>query len=357
MGHFNYPDGYGHGAKLTTMCGFPHFKNCEFIGEFPFAKIRFSDDNFPGRGELTAFNPFIPLDDVNSSIPAAFFEIKFINNTKDTITYTSAFSLRNFAKQSENTACVQDGISLVKLMDVGNKEKSIDYSEMTLATDCDKAALQKYWYRNSFDAVTMFWNEFSEILPRSERDYSTTGTKDICTVEGELVLKPGEEKSVRYALSWNIPYAYDDFLYTWYPPKEGENFKLRKNFYATVFKDSKESAVYSLKNWDMLYSKTMLFKKTLYSSTIDKSIIEAISANISVLKTPTILRLEDGSIWGYEGVLLDKGVGNGTCQYVFNYAYALCFLFPKLERSIRNMEFECSTFDNGDISSEQICRR
>lgn len=349
MGHFNYPDGYGHGAKGTTMCGLPHFKNCEFVGEFPFATIRFSDENFPGKVELTAFNPFIPLDDVNSSIPAAFFEIKFINNTENEITYTSAFSLRNFAKQSKNIAGVQDGISYVKLMDVGNKEKSVNYSEMSLATDCDNTTIQKYWYRNDLDSAIKFWNEFSENCPKKVRDYSDAGENDICTVEGEITLKQGEEKVIRYVLSWNIPYAYDNYIYTWYPPKEDEKFELRKNFYATIFKDSVESSVYSLKNWNMLYTRTMLFKNTLYSSTIDKSIIDAISANISVLKTPTILRFEDGSIWGFEGVLLDKGVCHGTCQHVYNYAYALCFLFPKLERSIRNMEFEYATYDNGDM--------
>ena len=34
---------------------------------------------FPGPVDLTAFNPFIPLNDRDSSIPVAMFEIAFAN--------------------------------------------------------------------------------------------------------------------------------------------------------------------------------------------------------------------------------------------------------------------------------------
>ena len=66
-------DDFGNGMQSTTMAGFPHFENCEFDGEFPVANINFSDEKFPASVKLTAFNPFIPGDDKNSSIPAAFF--------------------------------------------------------------------------------------------------------------------------------------------------------------------------------------------------------------------------------------------------------------------------------------------
>ena len=75
-----YGQNYGLGPKPETMCGFTHFKNVCFNGEFPIAKVNFNDDAFPADVKLTAFNPFIPCDEDNSSIPAAFFEIE-IHNT------------------------------------------------------------------------------------------------------------------------------------------------------------------------------------------------------------------------------------------------------------------------------------
>ena len=77
------------------------------------------------------------------------------------------------------------------------------------------------------------------------------------------------------------------------------------------------------------------------------AVIDAAAANISVLKSPTVLRLEDGSFYGWEGVREKEGSCPGTCQHVWNYAYAMCFLFPDLERSIRDLEFKYSTDDNG----------
>ena len=68
-------DGFGHGPDASTLAGLPHFKKVRFNGKFPIATITFQDDDFPATVELLAFNPFIPLDADNSSIPAAFFEI------------------------------------------------------------------------------------------------------------------------------------------------------------------------------------------------------------------------------------------------------------------------------------------
>ena len=65
--------GFGYGPFGHSMCAFPHFKKVKFDGKFPIATIIFEDDNFPAKVTLKAFNPFIPLDADNSSIPAAFF--------------------------------------------------------------------------------------------------------------------------------------------------------------------------------------------------------------------------------------------------------------------------------------------
>jgi len=90
-----YGSGFGYGLSNRTMAGFPHFSGVSFKGEYPFAKIKFKDENFPGRITLTAFNPLIPLNEDDSSIPAAFFEIGFENTSDSDLCYTAAFSLIN----------------------------------------------------------------------------------------------------------------------------------------------------------------------------------------------------------------------------------------------------------------------
>ena len=82
--------GFGFGPDKSTMCGFPHFQKVTFNGKFPIATLSFEDENFPAKVILKAFNPFIPLDADNSSIPAAFFEIK-IQSHADDVNYTVMF--------------------------------------------------------------------------------------------------------------------------------------------------------------------------------------------------------------------------------------------------------------------------
>ena len=77
QGHY----GFGYGPRENSLAGFPHFKNVTFDGSFPTARLSFSDDDFPAVIRLCAFNPFIPHDEFNSNLPAAFFEWEIENIT------------------------------------------------------------------------------------------------------------------------------------------------------------------------------------------------------------------------------------------------------------------------------------
>lgn len=341
-----FHEGFGYGPSHKTLCGMPHFRKCEFTGEFPIAKLKFSDDDFPGYINLMAFNPFIPLDGKNSSIPAAFFEIEVNNTENEEITYHIVFSVGNPFKESVNKAKRDSNITMIKMQNAAAKEESPEYGDLTVATDCENCAVQEYWYRGKWrDNIVSFWNEFSGAQKLKNRKYEESGSFDMCSVECVVKVAARSKGKTKFILSWNIPNNYN----YWIPLKDNEKDVTWKNYYATLFKDSSESAMYSLENWDSLYKRTNLFKNTLFSATLDKSIIDAVSANLSVLKSPTVLRLENGEFYGWEGVQEEQGSCEGTCQHVWNYAYALCFLFPKLERSIRDLEFKYNTYDNGGM--------
>ena len=337
--------GYGFGPNSKKMCGFPHFKNLEFDGEFPIASINFRDDNFPANVTMTAFNPFIPRDAKNSSLPAAFFEIEVENTTSENVKYQIALSVANPYEKSINKADTKNGFKTLTLFNNGVDKDEVEYGDLTFATDCDTAYTQTYWYRGGWqDNIVSFWNDFSNEKNINERIYDTAGSYDMGTLIAEITVKPNEKKKVKFILSWNVPNNYN--YWSEYKNDDGTH-KTWKNYYATVFENSAQTAVYSLQNWEDLYNRTLKFKKALHETTLPKEIIDAASSNLSVLKSPTVLRLEDGSFYGWEGVHELAGSCEGTCQHVWNYAYALCFLFPELERSIRDMEFKYSTDENG----------
>lgn len=345
--------GYGHGPTTYTMAGLPHFKNCVFDGEFPFAELTFNDEHFPGQVKLTAFNPFIPLNEDDSSIPGAFFEIEFTNYSGLDLTYTCALSCKNpFEKKALNKCEVIDGKPYIHMLQEEYADTDKEYADLCIASDCEDFSWQESWYRAGWkDDFITFWRNFNEyggLKQRQYSDYSERGG-DHCTIAARLHAKPGEKVKCRFVLTWNVPNNYN----YWLPYKDGEGEDAKdvtwKNYYAVLFKDSKASAKYSLDNYTRLYGKTLDFKSLLFSQTLPGKIIEAISATICVLKTPTVLRLENGELYGWEGCQEIEGACEGTCTHVWNYAYAVPFLFPRLERSIRDLDYKYNWRDDGKL--------
>lgn len=143
----------------------------------------------------------------------------------------------------------------------------------------------------------LFGTEFANNEKLLSREYEDAGSMDHCTLYMRIKLMKRERRSARFVLTWNNPNCIN-----YWDPYRDSNGKdiIWKNYYATVFKNSVDSAEYALSKWDELYDKTFLFKDTLYTATLDEAVIDAISANLSILKSPTVIRLQDGSFYGWE---------------------------------------------------------
>ena len=355
--------GYGFGPDRGTMAGFPHFSHLVFDGEFPTATVTLKHPDFPGNVSMTAFNPLIPTNEDDSSIPAAFFEITITNTQEIPLHYTLALSCNNFFSKghTNHQYRYQDGLHSIYLGNIGDPSDT-EYGDMTIATDCPQVSYQEYWFRGKwFDNSSVFWNEFSEYGPLKNRSYPASddpsafySDTDVATLAAHVSLKPGEHKKIRFILSWSNPYRNNTWQITHMGLTEEEIAQRRakkwKNYYAILFPSSKESAVYGLKHFSRLLEDTQRYCTAMYRSTLPQSVLDAITANVSILKSPTCLRLEDGSFYGFEGVHANEGCCEGTCTHVWSYAYAPAFLFPALERSARTNEYTYSIQENGGMA-------
>jgi non-lysosomal glucosylceramidase len=350
--------GYGFGPDRETLAGMPHFREVEFSGEFPFADLSFLDESFPGKVSLEAFNPFIPLDDRDSSIPGAFFEIGVKNTTAQKLAYTVSLSLGNPAasKGSFNRYARDGKLHTISLGNADLHPDDLGYGDLSVATDAGDVSFQEYWYRgNWFDSLSVFWQDFAKFGRFENRSYNETSPGkdwawkqgDMCSLAARIELSPGEAKTVRFMITWNFP----NCINYWNPADDQKNGnKSWKNHYASVFENSTRSAVYGFEHWDVLHEQTTRFKDALFSSSLPAEAIDAISANLSILKSPTCLRLADGSFYGFEGVHCECGSCEGSCTHVWNYAYALPFLFPSLERSMRDLDYRYNQRDDGGMA-------
>lgn len=350
----------GFGPDRTTLGGFPHFPESDFIASYPFGETDFEYNKFPGRIHLTAWNPLIPLNDTDSSIPAAFMEYEITNTSDAEIRYTFYGALNNPFTSSVNSfqESRNEKIKYIKLTTNNNALKMHEKGEMCIGVMGDNIKYQEYFFRGAwFDDLQVFYNDIVAGDLKNRNYEPIDNKKDACVVSSSFALKPGCSQKVRFVISWYMPYAVnywnplsptpEEISEEVYTQKQAQNIKdeyyeknIWKNYYTRYFTGADECVYYCLSQWDRLYEETDTYRKLLFSSTLPKDVIDAVSANVSILKSPTCLRNYDGSFYAFEGSGRNGGSCEGTCTHVWNYAYALPYLFPNLERSIRTNHYK-----------------
>ena len=341
-GRHNGRRGFGFGPCADTMCGLPHFSSVTFDGRFPTAELTFADETFPATVKMTAWSPFIPLDSENSSIPVACFDLR-LENTRNDVGYSVFFSVKNPFGNTLNKDVSTDKYTAVYLYPSDKKESDKEYGDMTVAVGKKDCISQEYWYRGGGrDGVSTFWRELcaGDLHPRH---YEEAGVRDVCTVGAKIEAS----EPLFFVLSWNVPNRYN--YWDPYTDENGDDVTW-KNYYATRFENSVSSCFYTLDNYSLFFEKTTAFRDALHLSTLDQTVVDAAASALSVLRSATVMRLENGALYGFEGVAEQEGSCEGTCTHVWSYAYALCFIFPDLERSIRETEFIHDTADTGRMN-------
>ncbi len=343
----------GWGPRREFLTGLPHFAEVDFRGEFPLATLLFQDDTFPGQVQLTAFNPFIPTNTADSSLPVAFLELRVTNTTAQPHSYTLVGVLTNpLPSPHRNRVETHPWGTALHLAGDGLSPEDVAFGDMTLATDAEWAddvavSWQQYWFRGHwFDNLEVYWHDLNAPGPFLNRVYDSpaqdSAAQDTGLLAVHVPVAPGESRSIRFALSWSFPRCE----HYWHQGPEKATWR---NHYALCWANSAATAQYALTQWDRLYAETVRFKEALFTSTLPHAVLDAVSANISILKSPTVLRLEDGTLYGWEGLHPEEGCCEGSCTHVWNYQQALPFLFPELERSMRTADYRYNLRADGSM--------
>ncbi len=354
--YIGYAEWMGSGLDRRSMAGFPHFSDCVFDGEFPIAKLSFSDAASPLRFRLTAFNPFIPLDSENSSLPVAMFEWEAYNPTERQLAAVFGFSVGN-PFEGGHIHCAGKGKAPAIVIGEEESERSL-----CIACDSEDAESHLYWLRSGwFDSSGDYWQSFSGQKPFMEYNYKPLkGSEDHATLSARVEVAPHKRARVRFVLSWYIPdyevyvapLRTEEDLRPEYRGKisDIESLNHIRKFYATRFTGAEEAAQYALAKYSTLYKKTDMFRRAIFTSTVPQEVREAVSRNLAILKSSTFVRLYDGFLYGFEGTNRNTGSCDGNCSHVYNYAYALAYLFPDIERQFREVEFIDNLEPNGKMN-------
>lgn len=201
------------------------------------------------------------------------------------------------------------------------------------------------WFRGGwFDPLTMAWKDVAaaecfDRPPVTEGEPSPGASMFV-----PFSLEPSKSRTIVLRLVWYVPQSD---LRLGNDPKPMPAMGTYRPWYSGRFKNVEEVARYWADNYSDLRTKTQRFSDCFYDSTLPPEVIEAVAANLTILKSPTVLRQLDGRLWGWEGSGDSRGSCHGTCTHVWNYAQAIPHLFPALERTLRETEFNVSQDDRG----------
>jgi uncharacterized protein (DUF608 family) len=360
--------GTGNGAAGTTF-GLPRFKNASFKTRFPFANIELDDPKFPIKANITAWSPFVPTDENNSSLPVGSIEYSLINTGDAELDVIFSFNTKNFLASNEAKNSIRGIANGFVLEQEGSADKPQLRASMAYFTDNESTTVDHCWFRGGWwDPLTMAWNAVKEGKinqhPPVEKDAPGA------SLYVRMSIPARSSKTVRLMSAWYVPVS---------TLSAGEkNTEAKRNcstadgcckdpgdlgvmmsqqstsakykpWYSSRFASVDEVTSYWIKNHDQLKKNSTLFSDAFYSSSLPPEVLEAIAANLTIIKSPTVLRQYDGRLWSWEGCGDEGGCCHGSCTHVWNYAQAIPHLFPALERSLRNTEF-C---ENQDESGHQ----
>ena len=329
--------------------GLPRYRECAFRGEYPFGEVTLSDPALPIRVAITGFNPFIPLDDVNSGLPCAILEYTLQNTSDQPVAYQFSYHLSHLAQKGAEDCARSEAIPGLGVAFWNESQPgSAAFGSAALGMLNAQPVIKASWLRGGwFDAVSALWREVStgsfaatEGVPSGSRPARNGGS---LLVAGEL--SPGACVTYPVVIAWHFPNMVDSSA----APLAGEARRWSP-FYASQWPDARAVLEYVREHYASLRQRTQAFHDALFSSTLPAAALDAISANLGILKSPTVLRYANGDVWGWEGCFCDQGCCPGSCTHVWNYAQAMPHLFPALERTLRQRELADSMNERGHIT-------
>lgn len=345
--------------------GLPRFRNCIFKGEYPFGYVYLSDPDLSIQVQITGFNPFIPLDIKNSAIPCAILEYQLENISRNRIEYEFSYHLSHLASGADPNEASASRSTIIPGRGVFfyNAEDPISthYGSACLVIVGHKPRIKAMWFRGSWvDALSVLYDEIStgNFQPNDGGNDSGLKGRNGGSILLSGGLAPGAKITYPIVIAWFFPNVHfsvggivdEEACTPTCDCRLEPSVPKWRPHYVSHWGDAREVAAYVVENYTTIRRRTQAFHDALFTSTLPSYVLDAVSANLAIIKSPTILLQENGNLWGWEGCFSDQGCCHGSCTHVWNYAQAIPHLFPQLERTLREQELERSMNESGHVN-------
>jgi non-lysosomal glucosylceramidase len=342
---YEYEGGSG---AIATNHGLPRFSEVSFETAYPFGQVNLETKQVPVNVKIKSFNPFIPGDIDNSSIPMAVLDFELTNETSKEVSFSICGTMQNFigddgsqskAAGNKNSFRDENGIRGIYFSSQGVDKKTDQWGDISLTTiSKGNVSFRTAWLPERWGtSILDFWDDLS-LDGKLENRKDTTSNRPMASLAIFDVLQPNEKKTVRFLITW------------YFPNRTAWSTVPLKNYYSTKYESSWDVVSKTVPVLSQLEEKTKGFVNALCSNDIPSEVKEAALFNLSTLRTQTCFRLSDGNFYAWEGCNDKSGCCFGTCTHVWNYETATAFLFGDLARSMRKVEFGMATTDSGLMS-------
>lgn len=336
--------------------GFPRFAEASFDGAYPFGQVNLSDKTLPISVKIKGFNPLIPGNADASGLPVALLAYEVTNTGNTPLEVSVCGSMRNFigkdgskywtdwkgdyiptgAKKNRNEYREHGDQKGIYMYSEEVDKEDPAWGTMALTT----TSTGEISYRTSSkpdswnNAILNFWDDFSEDGVMTER---TPNAEDdpMASLAIKKTIAPHTTETFLFYLTWN------------FPNRKGWSSSVVGNYYSRQYADAWDAAEKIVPNMAQLEKQTLLFVNAFLSSSYPDVIKEAALFNLSTLRSQTVFRLPSGHLMGWEGIMDRFGSCQGSCTHVWNYEVATPFLFGELAKTMRDVEFNYATKENG----------
>lgn len=308
------------------------FSDVTFTNHYPMAVVDYADSACPVKIQLEAYTPFIPLNRDESSYPVIVMRYTLTNTSSATEDVNIAGWIENNWNGSDSEKVnyyreVAD-ISAVECSDETGKKNSLALGIF---------GSEKPELVNLSKTTPGVQDVFSEKgnIQGGDRSSHAPGQPSLSSIGRRLVLKPGESKTISFAVSWRFPEI--QYGTGTGAPKTRRGTSLGRNHYATLWPSATEASGQVARREDELYGNTKKWVDTWYDSTLPYWFLERAFIPIDCMQTQLAQRVyPKGS--KTEIYNMEEGVRccPGNCTHVWNYAQGLARIFPEIERECRN---------------------
>lgn len=343
---------------------------------YPRARVDYATD-LPLDVSMEVFNPLVPADSAASSLPVAAFTFT-LHNTGD-------FAVHGLLGGALQNSVGWDGVTPIDGVSCslygGNTNRVRRSGEWTalvlentiLSSDHPGAGQLVFSTENSDALSYPQWSTPEQFITflagrPTRRPFPADGPSAPGTTwNGGLAtpfrLQPGETTQVRFLIAWHFPNRYVDFQQ--FGPKRdyGHSRFWLGNAYTRRTPDAVAVADSFITQWADLEARTRAWADAFEESSLPGETGPRLAALVADVRSPTVFQTDDGTVFGFEGVLgASTGMWGGryggscplNCTHVWNYEQTLSRLFPTLEQNMRDTEYDVMQAPEGYIPHRVI---